>query len=37
MDREHGAKEAAAFVKNIDFKPSAIAFDAQFEKKKQAK
>jgi hypothetical protein len=24
-------------VKNIDFKPSAIAFDAQFDKKKQAK
>jgi sugar phosphate isomerase/epimerase len=37
MDREHGAREAAAFVKNIDFKPSAIAFDAQFDKKKQAK
>ncbi|MCW8132419.1 MAG: sugar phosphate isomerase/epimerase [Planctomycetota bacterium] len=37
MDREHGAKEACAFVKSIDFKPSAIAFDAQFDKKKQAK
>ena len=37
MDREHGAREACAFVKNIDFKPSAIAFDAQFDKKKQAK
>ena len=32
MDREHGAKEAAAFVKKIDFKPSAIAFDAQFDR-----
>ena len=37
MDREHGAKEACAFVKNVDFKPSAIAFDGQFDKKKQAK
>jgi hypothetical protein len=37
MDREHGAREAAAFVKNIDFKPSAIAFDGQFDKKKQTK
>ena len=33
MDREHGATEAAAFVKSIDFKPSQVAFDAQFEKK----
>jgi sugar phosphate isomerase/epimerase len=32
MDREHGAAEAAAFVKKIDFKPSAIAFDAQFDR-----
>ena len=32
MDREHGAKEAAAFVKRLDFKPSNIAFDAAFEK-----
>jgi sugar phosphate isomerase/epimerase len=32
MDREHGATEAAAFVKRIDFTPSAIAFDAQFER-----
>lgn len=30
MDREHGATEAAAFVKRVDFKPSAIAFDAAF-------
>jgi sugar phosphate isomerase/epimerase len=30
MDREHGAAEAAAFLKRLDFKPSAIAFDAQF-------
>lgn len=33
MDREHGAREACLFVKNIDFKSSAIAFDAQFDKK----
>jgi sugar phosphate isomerase/epimerase len=32
MDREHGAKEACEFVKTIDFKPSAVAFDAAFEK-----
>jgi sugar phosphate isomerase/epimerase len=32
MDREHGAAEAAAFVKRIDFKRSAIAFDAQFDR-----
>ena len=32
MDREHGATEAAAFVKKVDFPPSEIAFDAQFEK-----
>jgi sugar phosphate isomerase/epimerase len=32
MDREHGAAEAAAFVRKIDFKPSAIAFDAQFDR-----
>jgi len=30
MDREHGATEAAAFVKSIDFKPSTVAFDAAF-------
>ena len=32
MDREHGASEAAAFVKRIDFKRSTIAFDAQFDR-----
>ncbi|MGD0088340.1 MAG: sugar phosphate isomerase/epimerase [Planctomycetota bacterium] len=37
MDREHGAREACQFVRNVDFPPSAIAFDAQFDKKKQAK
>lgn len=30
MEREHGAAEAAAFVKRLDFAPSAIAFDAAF-------
>lgn len=33
MDREHGAPEACDFVKNIDFKPSQVAFDSAFEKK----
>ncbi|MCC7203708.1 MAG: sugar phosphate isomerase/epimerase [Phycisphaeraceae bacterium] len=32
MDREHGATESCAFVKKLDFKPSAIAFDAQFDR-----
>ncbi|MBI1336147.1 MAG: TIM barrel protein [Phycisphaera sp.] len=32
MDREHGATEAAAFVKKADFKPSSLAFDAQFDR-----
>jgi len=31
MDREHGAAEAAAFTKKVDFKPSDIAFDGQFD------
>lgn len=30
MDREHGAKEACAFVKALDFPPSETAFDAAF-------
>jgi len=32
MDREHGAREAAAFVRKWDFPRSAIAFDAQFDR-----
>jgi sugar phosphate isomerase/epimerase len=32
MDREFGAAEAAAFVRKLNFKPSAIAFDAQFDR-----
>jgi sugar phosphate isomerase/epimerase len=31
MDREHGAEEACAFVRNVDFAPSEIAFDAAFD------
>lgn len=31
MDREHGATEAAMFTRALDFKPSNIAFDAQFD------
>ena len=30
MDREAGAAEAAQFCKNVDFRPSNIAFDAAF-------
>ncbi|MBI3909696.1 MAG: sugar phosphate isomerase/epimerase [Armatimonadetes bacterium] len=30
MDREHGAREACAFVKQLDFEPSRRAFDAAF-------
>ena len=33
MDREHGARESCAFVKKVDFQPSAQAFDACFERK----
>ncbi|MBN1808470.1 MAG: sugar phosphate isomerase/epimerase [Planctomycetes bacterium] len=32
MDREHGAAEACEFVRNVDFPPSELAFDAQFDK-----
>ncbi len=32
MDRVHGATESAAFCKRLDFKPSALVFDAAFEK-----
>lgn len=30
MDREHGAREACKFVRQLDFAPSQIAFDAAF-------
>ena len=33
MDREFGAREAAAFVARLDFSPSSVAFDGAFEKK----
>ena len=32
MDRCHGAQEACEFVRSVDFPPSAIAFDAQFDR-----
>ena len=32
MDREHGAKEAFEFVRKIDFEPSAVVFDAAFDR-----
>lgn len=33
MDRLHGAKEACAFVKRLDFEPSAFVFDSAFDKR----
>lgn len=33
MDREHGARESCALVKQVDFQPSGHAFDAFFDKK----
>lgn len=30
MDQVHGAKESAAFVREVDFEPSSAAFDAAF-------
>lgn len=35
MDRVHGATEAAAFVRNVDFPGSNVAFDAAFDKSNQ--
>lgn len=32
MDREHGARESAGFVRRLDFARSSIAFDAQFDR-----
>jgi sugar phosphate isomerase/epimerase len=34
MDREHGATEAAAFVRRLDFKPNGTAFDAAFSRRR---
>ena len=33
MDREAGAREACAFVRRVDFEPSAQAFDAAFQRR----
>jgi len=30
MDREHGAREACAYIKAANFTPSNVAFDAAF-------
>ncbi|MCC5840963.1 MAG: sugar phosphate isomerase/epimerase [Opitutales bacterium] len=35
MDRVHGATEAAAFVRKVDFPSSGVAFDAAFDKSKR--
>jgi sugar phosphate isomerase/epimerase len=35
MDRDHGAREACKFVKEKDFEPSQVAFDAAFDKEEQ--
>ena len=35
MDRFHGAEEACAFTKKVDFKPSERAFDSAFDKEEQ--
>ncbi len=35
MDRVHGATEAAAFTRRLDFPGSAVAFDAAFDRKHQ--
>lgn len=32
MDRDHGAREAAEFVRKMDFAPSDVQFDAAFDK-----
>ncbi|MBL8761957.1 MAG: sugar phosphate isomerase/epimerase [Phycisphaerae bacterium] len=37
MDREHGAKESCEYVRGVDFTPSAVAFDAAFDKEDKAK
>ena len=31
MDREHGATESCEYCKDVDFAPSDIVFDAQFD------
>ncbi len=36
MDRVHGATESAAFCRRLDFEPAKAAFDAVFDKSRQA-
>jgi sugar phosphate isomerase/epimerase len=36
MDREHGAEEACAYIRSVDFPPSNVAFDAAFARDAQA-
>ena len=35
MNREQGAMESCAFVRQVDFTPSNLAFDAAFDKENQ--
>ena len=35
MDRVHGATEASAFVRSVDFPSSDVAFDSAFDKENQ--
>jgi sugar phosphate isomerase/epimerase len=35
MNREHGAEEACAFIRSMDFPPSEVAFDAAFSREAQ--
>jgi len=37
MEREFGAREACGFVRRVDFEPSAIQFDAAFDRNRNAK
>ncbi len=37
MDRQHGAREACQFVKQMEFPPSLLAFDAAFDKQQQTR
>ncbi len=37
MEREFGAREACGFVRRVDFEPSAIQFDAAFDRSRSAK
>ncbi|MEA4863498.1 MAG: sugar phosphate isomerase/epimerase family protein [Victivallaceae bacterium] len=37
MEREFGAREACGFVRKVDFEPSAIQFDAAFDRNRNAR